>query len=176
MGRFKSILESGAGSVLSQVKEAVNAATGTPAAPAPARSQTAYAPAEEVVPQRSAAEWQAYFAEILATEFPRFAVRQNVPVTELAGFAADEFQLYTTRPRQVYRAEWGAPYTFVLYEGLTPRGIVMLGSGQSHYSNVKYLIARSYAKKLGLPYINFYTQMPNERAYVISRIAKFVGR
>jgi hypothetical protein len=50
----------------------------------------------------------------------------------------------------------------------------MLGKGHSHYSGVKYLIARMYAKKLGLPYINFYTQMPNERGYVISRLRRFL--
>ena len=36
-------------------------------------------------------------------------------------------------------------------------------------------IARMYAKKLGLPYINFYTQMENERSYVIGRIRKFLN-
>ena len=100
---------------------------------------------------------------------------ENVPVTDLAGPVADEFQLYKTRPRQVYQAAWGAPYTFVLYAAGAPRGIVMLGSGRSHDQNVKYLIARMYAKKMGLPYINFYTQMPNERAYVVQRIRKFLN-
>ena len=32
-----------------------------------------------------------------------------------------------------------------------------------------------YAKKLGFAYINFYTQMPNERDYVVSRIRKFLN-
>ena len=118
---------------------------------------------------------KAYFAEILATEFPDYGVAENVPVTDLAGFANDSFQLYKTRPYQAYKAEWGAPYTFVLYAGGGPKGVVMLGSGHSHCSNVKYLIARAYAKKMGLPYINFYTQMPNEREYVISRIHRFLG-
>ena len=175
MGLFKSILGSVAESVISQVKDAIKASTESTPAAKPAQRQEVYTPSEPEV-WRNDAEWKAYFAEIIATEFPRFSVRQNVPVTELAGFVADEFQLYSTRPRQVYRAEWGAPYTFVLYEGAFPKGIVMLGNGHSHDSNVKYLIARSYAKKLGLPYINFYTQMPNERSYVISRIARFVGR
>ena len=40
---------------------------------------------------------------------------------------------------------------------------------------MKYLIARMYAEKLDLPYINFYTQMPNERNYVIERIRKFLN-
>ena len=51
---------------------------------------------------------------------------------------------------------------------------MVLGSGDSHRKNVEYLLSRMYAKTLGLPYINFYTQFPNERAYVIDRINKFM--
>lgn len=122
----------------------------------------------------TAEEWKAYFKEILKTEFPLYSVKENVPVTELVGFANDEFQLYKSRPRQAYKAEWGQPYTFLLEQAGIARGVVMLGNGHSHDSNVKYLIARMYAKKMGLPYINFYTQMPNERDYVVSRIRKFL--
>ena len=125
--------------------------------------------------ERTDAEWEAYFREILRDDFSSYTIRENVPVTDLAGFANDEAQLYSTRPRQAYKAEWGKPYTFVLESGGSAKGVVMLGNGHSHDSNVKYLIARMYAKKLGLPYINFYTQMPNERDYVIGRISKFMG-
>ena len=102
-----------------------------------------------VVKEKTSAEWKTYFKQILLSEFPSYDIRENVPVTELAGFANDEFKLYKTRP--------------------------MLGNGHSHDSNVKYLIARMYAKKLGIPYINFYTQMPNEREYVIGRIRKLMA-
>ena len=137
----------------------------------PAATVQSSAPVEE----KTDAEWHAYFREIIQSEFPGYDVRENVPVTELAGFAADEAQLYKSRPRQVYKAEWGEPYTFVLSQGGAPKGIVMLGGGHSHSANVKYLVARMYAKKLGLPYINFYTQMPNERGYVVGRIHKYLG-
>lgn len=137
----------------------------------PAATVQSSAPVEE----KTDAEWHAYFREIIQSEFPGYDVRENVPVTELAGFAADEAQLYKSRPRQVYKAEWGEPYTFVLSQGGAPKGIVMLGGGHSHFANVKYLVARMYAKKLGLPYINFYTQMPNERGYVVGRIHKYLG-
>lgn len=123
--------------------------------------------------ERSDAEWVAYFREILQTEFSQYTFKENVPVTELAGYVSDEFQLYSTRPRQVYQAEWGKPYSFVIYQAGVPRGIVMLGKGHSHDQNVKYLIARKYAQKMNLPYINFYTQMANERNYVIERIHNF---
>ena len=128
---------------------------------------------EEIV--RTDSEWKAYFKEILQSEFSSYTIRENVKVTDLAGYANDEFKLYETRPTQAYKAEWGQPYTYVLESGGTPKAVVMLGNGHSHDSNVKYLIARMYAKKLGMPYINFYTQMPNERNYVIGRIRKFLG-
>lgn len=116
----------------------------------------------------------AYFRDILHSDFPLYVVRENVPVTDIAGYAADEFKLYDTRPYQVYKAEWGQPYTFALYQGAALKGVVMLGDGHSHDQNVKYLIARKYAQKAGVPYINFYTQMQNERSYVVSRIRKFL--
>jgi hypothetical protein len=125
--------------------------------------------------EKTPAEWEAYFKEILLNEFSSYTIRENVPVTDLVGFAADECQLYTTRPSQVYKAEWGQPFTFVLETDGKPKGVVMLGSGHCHDEKVKYLIARMYAEKLDIPYINFYTQMPNERSYVISRIRKYMG-
>ena len=176
MGLFKSLLETVVGNVLTQVKEAAGQATGSSSSsntekPAQPVRQTYTEPVWE----KSDSEWRTYFAGIIASEFPEYSVKENVAVTELAGDAADSFQLYNTRPLQVYRAEWGEPYTFVMYQGGAPKGIVMLGKGHSHDSNVKYLIARMYAKKLGLPYINFYTQMPNEKSYVVSRIGKFLA-
>ena len=133
-------------------------------------------PAEPTVErEKTSAEWETYFREILLSEFPSYSVRENVPVTDLVGFANDEFQLYKKRPCQAYKAEWGQSYTFVLEKDGNAKGVVMLGNGHSHDSNVKYLIARMYAKKLGLPYINFYTQMPNERDYVVGRLRKLLS-
>ena len=150
----------------------------SPKQAAPAR-QPRYEPRQEepvvVEREKTAEEWEAYFREILSSEFSAYSVREKVPVTEIAGFANDEFKLYKKRPYQAYKAEWGQPYTFVLEKDGKAKGVVMLGNGHSHYNNVKYLIARVYAKKLGVPYINFYTQMENERGYVIGRIRKFLN-
>ena len=135
---------------------------------------TQRAAAQQVEREKTDAEWEAYFKDILQSEFSLYSIREKVPVTDLVGFANDEFKLYETRPVQAYKAEWGQPYTFVLESNGSAKGVVMLGKGHSHDSKVKYLIARMYAKKLGIPYINFYTQMPNERNYVIGRIRKFL--
>ena len=162
-----SILKSILNMVLKTVVKSVNQQEEQPARPAAATPKPE--PVSETI-----TDFPAYFAGILSTEFPQYSTKRNVPVTDLAGFATDDFQLYKTRPLQSYKAEWGAPYTFVLYQGGAPAGIVMLGDGSSHSKNVKYLISRMYAKKLGLPYINFYTQYPNEKAYVVKRIKEFM--
>lgn len=114
--------------------------------------------------------------EIINTEFSQYSIRENVPVQELAGNASDEFQLYVDRPQQVYKAEWGKPYDFVLYENGVAKGTVMLGDGHDHRDKVKFLIAKMYAKKLGLPYISFYSTFPNEREYVVNRIKKYLNQ
>jgi hypothetical protein len=173
MGLLKNLLDI-AGKAVSVAQELSGkqepAKNQTPAYTAPVQRHE-----EAPVREKSAAEWRAFFREILMTDFAGYNVRENVPVTELVGNAADEAKLYESRPSQVYRAEWGEPYTFVLYQMGMPKGVVMLGDGHSHSAKVKYLIARMYTKKIGIPYINFYTQMPNERNYVVGRIHKFLG-
>lgn len=178
---WQSILKN----IVNQVKDTVNdldksisqkpaQAASQPSQPEPRHEEPRREePRYEEPVQRCDRQWVAYFREILQTEFSQYTFKENVPVTELVGDASDEFQLYSTRPRQVYKAEWGKPYSFVIYQAGVPRGVVMLGSGHSHDQNVKYLIARKYAQKMNLPYINFYTQMGNERNYVIERIHNF---
>ena len=172
MGLFSDLLKGVAGNILSQVQEAAGLKTtdSKPAAPKPAPVYVSDDPIE-----RTPAEAEIYFEGLLRTRFPQYVVRKNVPVQELAGDATDMFKLYKTRPTQAYKAEWGKPYTFVLFGDGGIRGIVMLGNGHSHDANVKYPISRMYAKKMGIPYINFYTQMPNEEEYVVSRIQRFLA-
>ena len=117
----------------------------------------------------------AYFKEILTQEFVGCVIRENVPVQELVGYAADEFQLYATRPRQAYKAEWGKPYNFVLYEGDRIKGVVVIGKRQVECKYVSFLISKMYAKKMGVPFVSFYLDAPNERDYVIGRFHKFLG-
>ena len=62
--------------------------------------------ASAVEREKTADEWDAYFKEILLSEFSSYSIREKVKVTDLVGFVSDEEQLYTTRPRQVYKAEW----------------------------------------------------------------------
>ena len=98
--------------VKENIETAAKQTTQTTSQPKPTPQPAATPHYEEEI-YRTDSEWMAYFREILATEFAAYNVRENVAVTEVAGFANDEFQLYKTRPRQAYKAEWGQPYTFV---------------------------------------------------------------
>ena len=145
---------------------------------APSAAQQTYRPQpayEERQRDLSDAEWINYFGQILAEDFGRYNVMRNVLVQDLVGNVSDEFQLYATRPRQAYKAEWGMPYTFLLCEGSVAKGVIMIGKFQRQCKYVSFLISKMYAKKLGLPFISFYMDAPNEREYVVGRIHKFLG-
>lgn len=115
------------------------------------------------------------FEEIIHSEFPQYEIRKNIAVTELVGDTEDRFKLYNDRPEQMYKAQWGKPFSFVLYQNNKAVAVIMLGEGHSHNHDVKYLISRMYCHKINIPYINFYTQFPNTRSYVINRINKFLN-
>ena len=117
-------------------------------------------------------QWTVYFKNVLQKNFPQYVLKENVPVTELTGDVHDVFKLYKERPNQVYKAEWGKPYDFVLYAGDTPKAVVMLGIDHVHQSKVVYLISKMFAKKLKVPYLGFYLQFPNEESYVVERVRK----
>ena len=118
MGFLNSLLDvakKAVGEAIRQSQEQANQQSRPQASPAPA--QPSYASSQPAV-----TDWNAYFAEILRTEFPQYGVAENVPVTDLAGYATDMAKLYKKRPMQAYKAEWGAPYTFVLYANGGPAG------------------------------------------------------
>ena len=127
-------------------------------------------PQQAAQPERSDMEWMAYFREILATEFSQYGIRENVPVQELTGDVSEEFDLWGDRRHQVYKAEWGKPYDFVMYQNGMPKAAIVFGRSNQHKHKVKHLISRMYAKKLNMVYIGFYLQFPNYRDYVVKRI------
>lgn len=51
----------------------------------------------------------------------------------------------------------------------------MLGRVRGNQNNVKYLISKMFAKKLGVPYISFYIQFPNYEGYIVKRIKEFMN-
>ncbi|MBO7074305.1 MAG: hypothetical protein J6W12_05315 [Bacteroidales bacterium] len=120
-------------------------------------------------------ETKYYFKNIFGTDFSRFEVRENVAVTDIAGYANEKFQLYKTRPYQAYKAEWGNPYTFGLYQNDEVKALIMIGDGRKMCKNVKYLISKMYAKKCDIPYVTFWTEAPNEKDYVIMRVNKYLN-
>ena len=119
-------------------------------------------------------KWKTYFRNILQKDFSEYSIKEDVPVTELVGDTYDVFRLYKDRPNQVYKAEWGRAYDFVLYLDGKIKGVISLGFDHSHQSNVKYMISRMFAKKLKVPYVGFYTIFPNEEEYVCRRIKEFI--
>ncbi len=92
-----------------------------------------------------------YFEEILSSSFGNYVVHEDVPVSTFGGE--------------------GKPYNFALYQGDTCAGVIMLVE-HNRDNNRAYKGAKAAAQNAGVPFINFYTHMPNERSFVVSRITR----
>ena len=136
---------------------------------APVYQSFASKPLEEPRIERTDEEWQTHFKEILNRQFPQYIIKEDVPVTLVTGDISDVFTLYETRPNQVYRAEWGQHYNFVLYEGDKPKLAIIIGDSNS-WRKVKFLISRMFAKKLNIPFLSFFKKFDNKEDYVAKRI------
>ena len=96
---------------------------------------------------------RAYFAEILASAFSQYQVRENIPLSE---FGAE-----------------GRPFDFGLYQNGTLVSVVVLAE-HNRTRNHPYWNSQKKAQELNIPFINFYTHMPNERGFVINRIKRLM--
>ena len=65
------------------------------------------------------------------------------------------------------------PYDYCLWENGRLAAVIML-TEHNRDRNALFLNARRAAEQSGIPFINFYTHMPNERSYVRERIRSFL--
>ncbi|MDR1710777.1 MAG: hypothetical protein LBR58_02810 [Propionibacteriaceae bacterium] len=159
MGLFDKLIKSAVSDALQDVvKDAVSQAFGVEgdqAQPAPAQQapvqQAADAPAAAAAEQLGD---RAAFKAMLAAEFPDLEVREDTPVSALGGE--------------------GKPYDLGLYRAGAPVGMVML-TPHNRDNNAAFKGAKAAAAAAGVPFINFYTHMANERSYCVERIRRLTS-
>jgi len=168
VGLFDKVVKQGLGNALgSKVTDAIEQATGIDinqdgrigaqsaygstagAVPAPGQ-QAAYQAAPAGIPVNQITD-KAYFRAIISECFSEYIVREDVPVEELGG--------------------QGKPFDFMLIANGDCAGVVMLVE-HNRDNNRLYKGARYAAQAAGVPFINCYTHMLNERGYVINRIKR----
>ena len=150
MGLFDKIAKNLAGELGNIVKNATDTALGNNPQPA---AQTAI-PAQSPPTQTPVSgDNKAYFAEILASEFGEYQVRRDVPLSEFGGE--------------------GRPYDFGLFKDGKLAAVIVL-VGKNGVRNHPYWNSEKLAASMSVPFINFYTHMPNERNFVIDRIKRFI--
>ena len=104
---------------------------------------------KESVTATTGGHTRAYFKDILYSEFSKYTVRENIPVSEIGGE--------------------GKSYDFGLYENGILKGFVVLVE-HNRDNNKAYKDSKLYANRANIPFINFYLHMPNEKKFVIYRI------
>jgi hypothetical protein len=91
-----------------------------------------------------------YFAALLAEQFSEYTV------TEFESPAS-------------FAMPGSKPYNFLLYQAGKPVAAIMLTEG-NRYQNQPFRDAKASAEAAGIPFINFFLRLPNERDYIINRI------
>jgi len=154
---LKGKLSEGLQDAVKKVEEATGLDLTQDGKPAPSAQPQAASPAvrsaqaEPSIPPTAID--RAYFAEIIAAEFPQYTVRENISPSEFGGT--------------------GRNLDFGLYSGSTLAGVVVLVE-HNRDNNRAYRGAKESCQRAGIPFINFYLHMPNKREFVVYRIGHMV--
>lgn len=93
--------------------------------------------------------------EILASEFPDYAVKENVSPRELGGTGSF------------------MDYSLVICKDDTVKLIIML-IGKTTTAHREYRFSREFAETKGYPFINFVEHYPNNPEYITQRLHKYL--
>jgi hypothetical protein len=96
----------------------------------------------------------AEFAALLAEKFADYQVQEFAPVSVFGGE--------------------GKPYDFLLSKDGSPVIALMLTEG-NRYRGKDFVGAKAASEAAGVPFVNFFLRLPNERGYVINRIKTTLG-
>ena len=141
MGFFDKLLS---GKIAEAVENAVQGAT----------NNNSY-PTSEPIRRTGNIRDRAYFLEILATEFPQYTLRENIPVSEFGGE--------------------GKPYDFGLYQNGSLLALVSLVE-KREYRTHYFWNSQKKAAEIGMPFIYFFMNMTNPREIVVNRVNRFMRR
>jgi hypothetical protein len=158
-----------ASDLLGQATKGIENATGVDLTPGDGLAPGQQAAGQQALPQgygqapasaapvAAARHEHAWFVALVQEKLPQFQIQENVVIAELFG------------------AQWdGKPYDIVLYEGGAVKGVITLVEHNKD-NNKAYKNSRTAAQEAGVPFINFYLQMPNETGFVLNRIKRLTG-
>lgn len=92
--------------------------------------------------------------EVIAEEYNTYELRQNIPSSELS-------------------APFGAvDYSYGLYKNGAPAALINIITSRNDYSLKCYRSAKEAAVKMGIPHMNFFAHLPNEKGYISQRLKK----
>ena len=122
------------------------------------------APKLPAVPERSIQEWNAYFEEILTTEFAGYTVKQQVAAAELVALTGAKVE---------YHPACAPVSLLVLKENQPVLAVLLVRANTYRGMNVKGTYA--ICEAAGLEYVRFFTDMANERDYVVERLQQYLN-
>ena len=162
MGLFDSIKKTAINKIVNTVEKSIGKAVGSAARSGSVNSGSYNAPQNTDSDRSSYAQSRGNtpdpdieqkFEQILTGDFPELRIMKNAAPANIG----------ITAPQPC------RPYTFALMRN-GKAAVVILLTQHNRINNAAFKNARKSALDSKIPFLNFYTHMPNERGYITSRI------
>ena len=151
MGLFKSILKKVVEEVVENVVEG-NDILGSPSA---SRADESVSPGEE--PSVTEECLRQRLEKIMKNEWAEYEVRTEVPAS------------------QMNAPEKSRAYSYGMYLDGEPKAFIMILTNKNHYGLKAVVNSQFAAVENGVPYMNFFTHLPNRESYISNRLKENIG-
>lgn len=121
-----------------------------------------------------------FFEKLFKSEVKKIISKNNAKRSGLSEkleyVAANSFPEYELR-KEISASEMGAGheaknYSYGLYKNGEPKAFMMIISDRNQYRKKEIRLAKEAAEWNGVPYMNFFSHLPNEETYIDERIRK----
>lgn len=83
---------------------------------------------------------------------------------------AEEWAGYEVRQDLMSGVEGARNYSYGLYLNGAPKAMIMIITNRSHHTRKEERLAGQASASYGVPYMDFYSHLPNEKEYIAKRL------
>lgn len=97
---------------------------------------------------------RARLEQVISEEYSTYELRQNIPSSELSA------------------GQGAVDYSYGIYKNGKPVAMINVITNRNDYRLKRFRMAKEAAVKMGVPHMNFFTHLPNEKSYISERLKK----
>ncbi len=87
---------------------------------------------------------------------------------------AEEWSEYTVQQNMMSGVPGARNYSYGLYLNGVPKAMIMIITSASHHNKKEDRLAAEASAAYGVPYMDFYSHLPNEKEYISNRLRETI--